>query len=389
MTGQHSPLAPDVAVVGGGIAGVAAANAASCTGAATTLLGDGGSRLSGLLPAVHRSEVQVWGCFADLTLAVTSPARTYTLRPYAVIVATGSHEQPLHFPGSDLVGVTTSTALLSDLAEAGPVGGRRFAIIGDPWSVVPVQIAIEAAGGTVAAVTDGRVAIRAEGDGNVEAVSIGDVRYACDAIVIAVRQAASELARMAGATVRYRPWHGGWVPHVDENGMTTVSRLFVVGQAAGPCSPEAAAAQGRLAGLAAALMAGAGGADGVREARAGVVAAHRPSSSTLDTAGDGLGNQPRIICPCEGVAREAVRMAIGHGATTINDVKRRTRAGMGDCQGLKCTGAIANQIATLVDLPLADVPPMTARPPLRPLTLGQLAALDTAGSSEADVRPTR
>lgn len=82
------------------------------------------------------------------------------------------------------------------------------------------------------------------------------------------------------------------------------------------------------------------------------------------------------LCRCEEVSLLAVRAAIAEGCRTVNDVKRRTRAGMGACQGIYCTRAIALLIQAEAGVPLADLVPMTARPPTRLIPLQLLAAAD-------------
>ena len=87
---------------------------------------------------------------------------------------------------------------------------------------------------------------------------------------------------------------------------------------------------------------------------------------------DGAGTRP--ICRCEEVALGAVEQAIAEGARTLDDVKRRTRAGMGLCQGIYCAPELADVLAARTGLGAAAIVPMTARPPVRPLPLGLLAA---------------
>lgn len=82
------------------------------------------------------------------------------------------------------------------------------------------------------------------------------------------------------------------------------------------------------------------------------------------------------ICRCEEVRAVDIRQAIAEGAHTINDVKRRTRAGMGVCQGIFCTRSIATMIHTSANVPLESLVPMTARPPARLIPLAQLAATE-------------
>jgi NAD(P)H-nitrite reductase large subunit len=84
-----------------------------------------------------------------------------------------------------------------------------------------------------------------------------------------------------------------------------------------------------------------------------------------------------LVCRCEEIDAAAVRAAIAAGAHSINDVKRRTRAGMGLCQGIFCVRSIALMIRADAAVPLASIVPMTARPPARVIPLSALANLDS------------
>jgi bacterioferritin-associated ferredoxin len=89
-----------------------------------------------------------------------------------------------------------------------------------------------------------------------------------------------------------------------------------------------------------------------------------------------LRSTPRcFVCRCEEVDAEELRSAIEAGARTINDVKRRTRAGMGTCQGVYCLEQVVALLAEETGGLRGDVLPMTSRPPARMLTVGALAAL--------------
>ncbi len=78
-----------------------------------------------------------------------------------------------------------------------------------------------------------------------------------------------------------------------------------------------------------------------------------------------------FVCRCEEITVDEVRWAIAEGAPTVNDVKRRTKAGMGLCQGIFCVPTIAAMIGEGGGRP--EVVPMTARPPVRPIPLETLA----------------
>ncbi len=76
-----------------------------------------------------------------------------------------------------------------------------------------------------------------------------------------------------------------------------------------------------------------------------------------------------LICRCEEIDEEEIRQAVRDGADTIAGVKRRTRAGMGLCQGHTCSKLVARIIAEETGKPLAEILPSTTRPPVRPLSV--------------------
>jgi len=84
---------------------------------------------------------------------------------------------------------------------------------------------------------------------------------------------------------------------------------------------------------------------------------------------------PCFVCRCEELDEAAILNAMDEGALTVNDVKRRTRAAMGLCQGIYCVPTIAAMVAARHGTPIADVAPITARPPVRPIPLEALADL--------------
>ena len=82
----------------------------------------------------------------------------------------------------------------------------------------------------------------------------------------------------------------------------------------------------------------------------------------------------RYLCRCECVSVRDVEVAIAEGNLTVNDIKRRTRAGMGICQGIFCVGEIASRLVA-AGLDAAAIEPMTSRPPARLIPVGGAAAL--------------
>ncbi|MDD4569085.1 MAG: (2Fe-2S)-binding protein [Tepidanaerobacteraceae bacterium] len=76
------------------------------------------------------------------------------------------------------------------------------------------------------------------------------------------------------------------------------------------------------------------------------------------------------ICRCEEVTRKEIEEAIADGATTLAGIKRRTRAGMGLCQGRTCQRLITQMLANVKDK--AEITPPTSRPPVRAIKIGEI-----------------
>lgn len=74
-----------------------------------------------------------------------------------------------------------------------------------------------------------------------------------------------------------------------------------------------------------------------------------------------------IICRCEEITKGEIIQAIRDGATTVDGIKRMTRAGKGLCQGRTCRPLVEAILMTeLGHLPPAEEYPST-RPPVRPM----------------------
>jgi bacterioferritin-associated ferredoxin len=80
-----------------------------------------------------------------------------------------------------------------------------------------------------------------------------------------------------------------------------------------------------------------------------------------------------IVCRCEDVSREEILEVIRNGATSIEEVKRLLRCGMGHCQGRGCARLIAQMICQETGKQIGELQWPTSRPPLIPIPLGHLA----------------
>ena len=85
-----------------------------------------------------------------------------------------------------------------------------------------------------------------------------------------------------------------------------------------------------------------------------------------------------VVCRCEELTAGDIRAAATVGSPGPNQVKAATRAGMGPCQGRQCGYTITQILAAAQNRPPADVGFFHIRPPLKPVSLGELASLDRA-----------
>lgn len=91
-----------------------------------------------------------------------------------------------------------------------------------------------------------------------------------------------------------------------------------------------------------------------------------------------------IVCRCEDVTLGEIRKAIREGATTLDEVKRITRAGMGPCQGRTCRLLVAGEIARYHRKHVSEVLQSRYRPPVKPVKMGDFAALSEEGGNSQE-----
>ncbi len=92
------------------------------------------------------------------------------------------------------------------------------------------------------------------------------------------------------------------------------------------------------------------------------------------------------ICRCEDVTEEDVVRAVReYGLTTLDELKRVLRIGMGPCQGRTCLRLAARILARETGRSTSEVMSLypRVRPPIIPLELG-LAALLEGGDGGGD-----
>ena len=97
---------------------------------------------------------------------------------------------------------------------------------------------------------------------------------------------------------------------------------------------------------------------------------------------DTIDNDEMYVCRCEEITKAEVIEAVRNGATSVNEVKRLLRTGMGMCQGRNCAKTIERIIAAELKVAPSEVPQATKRGPVRPIKLTGYTSLDIEAQEE-------
>jgi thioredoxin reductase len=383
---------------------------------------------------VIRSGVNVWGAFPGPEFAATSETgETSRYRPRAVVVATGAYERPWPVPGWELPGVMTTGAAQTLWRTARRLPGRRVLIAGN--GPLNLQLAAELrdggaevvavaeaaaspmrAPGAVAAMAMASPGLVAQGLGYTWRCLSGGVPLLHDMVVSAVAQGpkglqvtlsgggathvleadvlclgygfepSNELLRALGC----RHDHDGTrlVTWRDADGQTSVAGVYALGDCTGLGGARVAAADGTLAGLAAAAGLGYALTPALAQERQQAerqANRHRRFQQALwslyRAPALAIAQVPddTMICRCEAVRFGAVRAALADGLVEAGAVKRATRIGMGPCQGRYCRPLLEALISDATGKAPDEFSGFAPRPPFRPVTIRELAGRDLAG----------
>lgn len=90
---------------------------------------------------------------------------------------------------------------------------------------------------------------------------------------------------------------------------------------------------------------------------------------------DFFGNNT-MVCRCEEITLSEIRGLIKEGYTSLDELKRISRCGMGPCQGRTCRDIVLRELAEATGIPVAEQKMTTFRPPAKPVKLGLLLGED-------------
>ena len=161
---------------------------------------------------------------------------------------------------------------------------------------------------------------------------------------------------------------------------SSVPGIAVAGDGAGIAGGTAAAERGRIAAIAAvrALKPEAAVPDPQAVRQRCSARRWAAPSSTGSIVRPTRFRQPEgetLVCRCEEVTAQQVRDMARMGCEGPNQMKAFLRCGMGPCQGRLCGLTVTELIAAQRDTTPAEVGYYRLRPPVKPITLAELASL--------------
>lgn len=460
----------DVAVVGAGPAGLAAAAFCARASLQTVVFDEQPAPGGQIYRAITRTPVQdpnilgvdywageelaqsflasgaeyvpgatVWSLTPELELGVSVGGGSRLLRAKRVILATGALERPFPIPGWTLPGVMTVGAAQTLFKSSGIVPAGRTVIAGSgplvwllAWQFLNAGAKLEALLDTTPAsnrlaamphfvgmlfspylvkgvsliaavsrrtrVVKGVTELQAMGEGKVDRAiyRVGGGRcitLPLDNLLLHQGVVPNvNLAMSAGAEHRWDDEQLCWSPVVDAHGVTSVGGIYIAGDGASIAGGQAAAWRGVLA---ASHVLGALRPDLARPSESYARTAlarfsrgrrfldllYRPAKSFRQPSGD------TIVCRCEEITAQQIVDTVKLGCPGPNQMKSFLRCGMGPCQGRLCGLTVTELIAEARGVPPQEVGYYRIRPPVKPITVAELAALPkTEAAVQAVVR---
>jgi sarcosine oxidase subunit alpha len=320
-----------VLVVGGGRAGRAAALAAATRGPGVVLVDEGyrlqGAELEGVEVIAPGRALGIW---EGNLVPVDAGTVLYRFRAERIVVAAGALEQPLVFPGNDLVGVLLPNGIRRLVRDFSIKPGSRAVVVAGDDRGLEAADDLREAGVAVPRVVDLRELppreIAAEGrKGRVRRLLVDGETIDCDLLVASAgRQPSYSLLAQAGARLEYDPDRGVFVPTDLPEGVEAVGSVTGEGCSTNPL----------------------------------------PASA---------GKGKSFVCVCEDVTTKDLKRAIAEGFDSIELAKRYTTVTMGPCQGKLCQLPSIRRYCHEQGASEAAIGTTTARPPWAPVELGLLA----------------
>jgi NADPH-dependent 2,4-dienoyl-CoA reductase/sulfur reductase-like enzyme len=470
--------AVDLAIVGAGPAGMAAAATAAELGLSVIVLDEqpepGGQIYRGIerLAATRPKHLELLGpdyaagleltrAFRKANVDYCDGAQVWQIEPQAqesrvfykrhgaagilnakkILIAPGAMERPMPVPGWTLPGVMTCGAgqtmlkahgLAPDahahfvLAGCGPLllllaaqltraGIKPAAILEtttNRWAALPHLPGFLAASGYLGkglallrelksasipmhkGVT--RLAIKGDTQAREIEFMVGGATHRAPVDAVFLHQGVVPNGNLAWSMNLAHEWHEAqrcFHPKLDGWGRSSNPSVLIAGDAGGIVGAQGAAAMGQVTAFAAAADLGKiSHEECTQRARAAhaTLSQHRAARPFLDAlyrpAQHWIAppDADTVVCRCEEIRAGEIRdLVTRQQCPGPNQMKSFVRCGMGPCQGRLCGLTVVEMIAECRHVPLSEVGYYRIRSPIKPVTVGDMAAMDVAVREDA------
>lgn len=383
---------------------------------------------------IYEPDTQVWQIEPGWRVYMSRAQQAECVQATHVLLATGAQERPAPFPGWTLPGVLTVGAAQILLKNAREIPQTPPWIAGSGPLVLLYMVQLLRAGGRIAGWLDtapvggwrravphasaalgawrdilkglgwartvqragfpivrGVTQLRAHGADRLEHLSYQtsdgrSERVSADLLLVHEGLVPSiHVTQALGCEHTWSSAQQCYAPTLDEWGQTSKPGIFVAGDGAGIGGARVACTRGSLAALGIAVRAGRLQEDEARRLaepmrrrlaselsiRPLLDAVYPPRAELFAPSDD------TVVCRCEELTAGEIRAAARIGRPDPNQTKSLTRVGMGPCQGRQCGYTVAHILAASHGKPVQEIGFYRVRPPLKPLTLGELASLDS------------
>lgn len=385
----------------------------------------------------HIGSASVWSIESGIRVFYTKNGCGWSVLCKRLIIATGAIERPTLLPGWTLCGVMNAGAGQILLKQSGVIANRAVIVGSGPLIYLIASQMIRAEAPPLALIETQNIkdslnamryiigALRSwkylakglsmlreirkakitryksatnvtiEGKTKAEAVSFRSngksYRVECDTVYIHNGVIPNtQTARSINVEHRWSETQKCFIPVLDSWGKSNVEGVFIAGDNAGIGGAKVAEIAGQISALKIAQELGF-----ISEAERDELASPLRSSLNremairpfLDSAYPPLSVSPddsTIICRCEEVTAGNIKEYARMGCLRSNQAKTFARVGMGECQGRYCGLAVNAILAEENKISHDQVGYFRIRPPIIPVTLGEIADMINYPQSKSD-----
>jgi NADPH-dependent 2,4-dienoyl-CoA reductase/sulfur reductase-like enzyme len=384
----------------------------------------------------YLNSATVWGVFQNNTLAFARHGATSSIKFKKLLIANGAYDRPVPFPGWTLPGVFTAGGAQKFTKTERILPGKKILLAGTGPLQLVLAYQILKAGGKIEAILEAgnvrhnwfkvlkgiwgnwddlkegwkylnyikksgvpilrnHLILEVRGDSQVEEAVFAEIDknwrpkthteriVKVDTVCVGYGLVPlTELTMLAECKHIFDRRLGGYIPERDDKMETTVSGIYTVGDGAGVAGSKVAIEEGRIAGTSIAcslgyisdehanmhLKASRRNLDKINRLRNVLDEISMPRVGLYE-----LANDETVICRCEEITLKEIKSAITDGTTRVKDLKRKTRVGMGTCEGRMCGPNLIEFMRYQLNASAEEPGYLTPRPPVKPIALGVLA----------------